>query len=51
MKFKDWSVEDLSHYINLLPTSDIINPNNKIEISGEITVKNNVPKDKENNND
>lgn len=48
MKFRNWTPEDLKQWVALLPSSPLMNSDNKIKIWGEIHVENWEPKDKDN---
>ena len=45
MKFNNWSYKDFKEWLALLPSCELMNPHNKILLSGEIHVDNSVPKD------
>ena len=44
MKFKNWTPEELSEWARMLPSSQLMDCNNKIKIWGEIHVDNSEPK-------
>ena len=47
MKFRDWTPEELAQWARALPSSPLMNPDNKIKIWGEIHVENWEPTQKE----
>lgn len=45
MVFRNWTPKDLEKWAAILPSSPLMNPDNKIKIWGEIHVENWEPKD------